>query len=84
MRKQFVDDAYNGLFSGRWAIYRWSLICLLMWLIALMCLYRGLDVLGYQFLFGAIFPSAIAFDMWDARLTGKSAGRLKRFIQRVF
>ena len=84
MSKRFLDDAYDGLFGGRWALYRWSLICLLMWLCTILLFYRGSETLGYQFAFGAIFPSMVAFDMWDARLTGKSSGRLKRFIQRKF
>lgn len=84
MSDRFLSDAYKGLFGGHWALYRWSLICLFCWLNGILCLYRDYETLAYQFLSVAVLVSAVAFDMWDAKLTGKSSGRLKRFIQRIF
>lgn len=84
MRKQFLDDAYIGLFGGRWALYRWSLICLFLWLDAVLCFYKGLETIGIQLVLPAIMISLMIIDMWDAKITGKSSGRLKRFIHRVF
>lgn len=84
MSKKFLDDAYDGLFGGNWALYRWSLICLFCWLNMALCFYRGYEALGYQFVLVAIITSLMAFDMWDAKLTRKSSGRLKRFLHRKF